>query len=64
MLWNILPIIIANIVMSFIAGWASYYYMSQFMPIFIQRKLYGYDQCKVKIIKIKFGNYFNLRLKK
>nr|CAD2176555.1 unnamed protein product [Meloidogyne enterolobii] len=33
--------------MSLLAGLASYHFMLQFLPIFIQRKLYGLDQCKI-----------------
>ena len=38
--------------MSVLAGCASYYFMLQYMPLFIERKLYGRDQCKVKLEKI------------
>jgi hypothetical protein len=53
MLWQILPILFANVVISIVAGWASYHFMLQYFPVFIQRKLYGLDQCKVGEIFIQ-----------
>uniref|UniRef100_A0A915LU35 UDP-N-acetylglucosamine--dolichyl-phosphate N-acetylglucosaminephosphotransferase n=1 Tax=Meloidogyne javanica TaxID=6303 RepID=A0A915LU35_MELJA len=47
MFWRALVVLFVNSLMSLLAGLASYHFMLQFLPIFIQRKLYGLDQCKI-----------------
>ncbi|KAL7077556.1 hypothetical protein ACQ4LE_003141 [Meloidogyne hapla] len=48
MFWRALVVLFINSLMSLLAGLASYHFMLQFLPIFIQRKLYGFDQCKLE----------------
>ncbi|VDN54130.1 unnamed protein product [Dracunculus medinensis] len=39
----------ANLVLSFLGGFISYRIILEYIPIFIQRKLYGRDRCKVNV---------------
>ncbi|KAF7633215.1 hypothetical protein Mgra_00007406 [Meloidogyne graminicola] len=48
MFWRALIVLLINSLMSLLAGLASYHFMLQYLPIFIQRKLYGFDQCKTE----------------
>ena len=54
MFWRALVVLFVNSLMSLLAGLASYHFMLQFLPVFIQRKLYGLDQCKVCYKNILF----------
>ena len=44
---HIVQTILVNALLSIGAGFTAKYLMKQYIPIFIQRKLYGLDQCKV-----------------
>ncbi|KAH7730359.1 Protein Y60A3A.14 [Aphelenchoides avenae] len=45
--WGIRETVAVNAGFSVAAGLLAYYLMKQYIPLFIQRKLYGQDQCKV-----------------
>lgn len=46
--WGIRETVAVNVGFSVAAGLLAYYLMKQYIPLFIQRKLYGQDQCKVR----------------
>lgn len=42
--------LIANVIISLAAGISAYYLILQYIPIFVNRGLYGTDLCKVCFI--------------
>uniref|UniRef100_A0A183BLH5 UDP-N-acetylglucosamine--dolichyl-phosphate N-acetylglucosaminephosphotransferase n=1 Tax=Globodera pallida TaxID=36090 RepID=A0A183BLH5_GLOPA len=45
-MWHLSETLIANVAMSICAGFAANHFIQQYIPIFLQRKLYGFDMCK------------------
>uniref|UniRef100_A0A0M3IWB3 UDP-N-acetylglucosamine--dolichyl-phosphate N-acetylglucosaminephosphotransferase n=1 Tax=Ascaris lumbricoides TaxID=6252 RepID=A0A0M3IWB3_ASCLU len=42
----------ASVLLSCVGGFISYHTILEYLPIFIQRKLYGKDQCKISNVPI------------
>lgn len=59
--WSIAKTLGANFVLSVCAGVSAHHFMKQFIPLFIQRKLYGLDQCKVGNECLFYFYFSNLR---
>lgn len=48
MTWLISETLIVNVFVSICAAFAAHHFMLQYIPIFLQRKLFGFDMCKVR----------------
>ncbi|KAL3085093.1 hypothetical protein niasHS_010162 [Heterodera schachtii] len=45
-MWGITETLVANIAVSICAGFAAHHFIRQFIPVFVERRLYGFDMCK------------------
>lgn len=48
--WEVGETLTLNVVFSVLSFLASYYFIKNYIPIFITRGLYGADQCKVELV--------------
>lgn len=62
--WGIRETVAVNAGFSVAAGVLAYYLMKQYIPLFIQRKLYGQDQCKVGVALVSPADVHSCRSKR